>query len=294
MTELPQYAPYESYSLQELEEQYDIEGSVPDRLAYLKKFEQLSAQTRKARTALLDIQYGLAEAERLDVFLSDGAAPSAVVVMIHGGGWRASSKEARAFPAELYCPQGAIFVSLEYPLAPDHPLDRIVDSVQRGVKYIGDHAAEWGGDPQKIVLVGNSAGGHLAAMAANAHCAAQASHARIAGLVTISGVFDMEPLRRTAANSWLNMDAAIALRNSPMRTIPSVPCPTTVLVGAEEPEEFRRQSFCYAAALQNAGADARFVEVSGENHFSIIERIGEPGNPVSDAVFGYFKPKLSV
>lgn len=279
-------AAYAGYTLAQLDSQYDIEKTVPDMGAYLGRYAAASALTRQRRAAHLDVRYGPGAAEALDVFLSESEAPAPIIVFIHGGGWRGSNKEARAFPADLFCRSGAVWISIEYPLAPAHRLDAMVAAVRRAVLWVQSNAASFNGDAARIVVVGNSAGGHLAAMAATTDWQAEAGlpEPPISGLVTISGVFDMRPLQLTHANSWLEMDDASVLRNSPSRHIPDKGCPLVALVGTHEPDEFRRQSIDFAADWAARGGNARSIVVPEHNHFSIIGLLGEADNPVSGAL----------
>jgi len=279
MTTTSQTVVYRGYTASELGRQYDIEATVPNVGEFLQHYAEASAKTRSSRHALLDVAYGDGPGETLDVYFADKGSHVPVVLFIHGGGWRASNKESRAFPADLYCPAGAVYVSLEYPLAPAHTLDQMTAAVLKGIACVKAKASTFGGDPSRIVVVGNSAGGHLAAVAAT-----RLAPSELAGVVTISGVFDMKPLQLTHANSWLRMDDAAAERHSPIRHIARDPCPLFAFVGQHEPDEFRRQSRDFAAKWREEGGRAEFLEIAGHNHFSIIGLIGKPGNPISDAI----------
>jgi len=275
---------YRDYTLDALEREYAIEQSVPDFEAYLKRCAESSRRVRNSRAAQLDLRYGPAPAERLDVFTTE--APGApVLVFIHGGAWRGSSKESRAFPADVFCPAGMVYVSLEYPLAPGATLDEIVDAARRGITWVAANAASFGGDPGRVFVAGNSAGAHLAAMACCTSSGPGTDTSVVRGVVTISGVFDLTPLRLTRANSWLQMDDAIARRNSPIAHLPAQGVPLLCAVGADEPSEFRRQSRDYAAAWTQAGFRSAFVEIAAQNHFSIIEELGRE----SGALVGMIK-----
>ncbi|MBS0219366.1 MAG: alpha/beta hydrolase [Proteobacteria bacterium] len=279
MTTTSQTVVYRGYTASELGRQYDIEATVPNVAEWLQQYAEVSARTRSRRRALLDVVYGDGPGETLDLYFADRGDHAPIVLFIHGGGWRASNKESRAFLADFYCPAGAVYISLEYPLAPAHTLDQMADAVLKGITWAKAEAPTFGGDPSRIVVVGNSAGGHLAAVAAT-----RLAPSELAGVVTVSGVFDMTPLRLTNANSWLQMNDAAAERHSPIRHIARDSCPLFAFVGQHEPAEFRRQSRDFAAAWQEKGGQAEFLEVAGHNHFSIIGLIRKPGNPISDAI----------
>ena len=95
----------------------------------------------------------------------DGLWP--VLVWIHGGGWVICSPETHAAVARDLCAgAGCIVVSLDYRLAPEHPAPAAAEDCRSAVAGLLEHAAELGGDPQRIAVGGDSAGGNLAALMA--------------------------------------------------------------------------------------------------------------------------------
>ncbi|HEV2343200.1 MAG TPA: alpha/beta hydrolase [Actinocrinis sp.] len=96
---------------------------------------------------------------------SDGALP--VVVYFFGGGWvvgslNTSDSICRALSTMTPC----VVVSVGYRLAPEHPFPAAIDDCYAGLKWVTDHAAEFGGDSERIVVAGDSSGGNLAAVMA--------------------------------------------------------------------------------------------------------------------------------
>lgn len=263
---------------------YDVEGATPDFRDALRQYSEASRETRRRHPAQLDVAYGKGPAERLDIFLSEiPRAP--IIVFIHGGGWSASSKEDRSFPADVFCAAGAIWISLEYPLAPKARLDEIVESVRCGIAWVYKNAASFGGDPARIYLCGNSAGGHLAGMALATDWEVQGlPRDLIKGVTTISGVFQMVPIMRSPANDWLKLDIDTAVRNSPIFDLPDHPCPLICAVGTDEPPEFIEQSQVFASAWRCKGYPSLFLPMEGRNHFSIIAELGKAESPLVQAL----------
>lgn len=277
---------YRNYDLPALEKQYNPETAVPDFGQYLARYATESARVRQSLPARLDAAYGCGPANKLDIFLTDRpAAP--IQVFIHGGGWRGSSKNDRAFPAESYCRAGAAWIAMEYPLAPSVTLDEMVRQVRDGLAWIHRNAESFGGDSARIHVTGNSAGGHLAAMLIGTEWRAQYGLPAnlIAGATLISGIYDMEPLRLTSANGWLNLDAAAAARNSPIRNLPEHGCPIVVAVGSNETDAFRRQAADYFDTWRERGFPGRLMVLDGHHHFSIIGEVSREGSPLCDAIF---------
>jgi acetyl esterase len=87
-----------------------------------------------------------------------------VVVFLHGGGWVVSSIDGHdSLARRLAARSGALVVSVEYRLAPDHPYPAPHDDCWAVVRWLADHARDWGGDPDRLAVAGDSAGGNLAA-----------------------------------------------------------------------------------------------------------------------------------
>jgi arylformamidase len=262
--------------------QYAVEQSVPDIAVYQRDYEQRSVATRARGGCTLDVAYGKHPREKLDIFPAGKDAP--FLVFIHGGGWRGGSKDGRAFAADTLALAGAGFVSLQYPLLPEVTLDDCVASIRAGLSWVERNIAAHGGDPERIHVCGNSAGGQLAAVAmlperwgGPGRCPARSG-------CFVSGVFDMEPLRQGNANSWLRMDDASVARNSAIRHAADPDCPLIVAVGGDEPDEFRRQSREFAQDGLARGVAVRFIELAGHNHFSIIGEIFSASSPLFAAL----------
>lgn len=271
-----------------LEAEYDVERSIPDFPGYMSQFAQASDRTRErhATRQRLDQRYGDRPAERMDIYLPEGEGPAPIVVFLHGGAWKGSNKEGRAFPADFVCRHGAIWISLEYPLAPDHDLDDIVASVTRGLRWVLANAATFGGRADRVLVSGHSAGAHLATMAVFSLDPAERQDLR---LMTLSGVFDMTPLMFTKANGWLRLDLEAAKRNSPITNIPAVPPPLTALVGSDEPSAFIHQTLDMAVAWARAGTAPEVVVLPGRNHFSVLEEYQKDDSPVCRTLLSFIR-----
>jgi len=114
------------------------------------------------------IVYGVADGHQLtmDYYAPKGPGPHPVAIIIHGGGYHGgdSKSGSEAYVADFLAPAGYAVFSVNYRLAPQYPYPYMVEDVQRAVRYIRHNAAKWDGDPNKIALVGGSAGGFLSNM----------------------------------------------------------------------------------------------------------------------------------
>src|SRR6201996_4238939 len=129
-----------------------------------------SIQAASQRTPTQDgLLYGTADGQPLtmDYYApKSGAAPHPIAILIHGGGYHAGDSKAgsEAYVADFLAPAGYAVFSINYRLAPKYPYPYMVYDVERAVRYIRYHARDWNADPDKIALVGGSAGGYLSNM----------------------------------------------------------------------------------------------------------------------------------
>lgn len=257
--------------------QYNNRARVPDAAGLLTRFAQASALVRELNPCVLDIPYGSSPLERLDVFRTD-VAKAPVLVFIHGGYWRSLDKAEHSFVASAFTDEGAMVVIPNYSLCPAVAMERIPLQLTQALAWVWRHAAEHGGDANRIVLVGHSAGGHLAAML---NCCDWKSVATdlprhlVKGAMSISGVHDLAPLRQTPyVQVDLQLDADAVRRLSPVN-FPPPDAPTYALVGGAESEEFRRQTRLLRQAW-GARAVPVCEEIAGCNHFDILHDLADP------------------
>lgn len=120
-----------------------------------------------------DVPYGSDHRyHQLDAYLQTGDKPAAVLIEIHGGGFRRGSKSQGDSGGDRFFDRqgivarclraGISVVSIDYRLTPEHRFPAQVEDATRAVQFIRSRAREWNIDPQRIALCGNSAGGHLA------------------------------------------------------------------------------------------------------------------------------------
>jgi arylformamidase len=216
-----------------------------------------------------DLRYGDGPRHRLD-FYPCGRDRAPTLVFIHGGYWQFSDKENYGCLAAGPLAHGINVALPEYTLAPAIGLDGIVAEMRRALQWLLRE-----GLAQSIVVAGHSAGAHLAAMMLN--------EAGVIGILPVSGLFDLEPIRLSFVNDKLGLDEEAALRNSPIRHIPAKAPPAVVAWGGNELPELRRQSAEYCDALQAAGCDARRLELDGHDHFSLLEELASPDGKLTAA-----------
>ncbi len=260
-----------------LDAQYNPRARIPGHAQIFERWARDSAFARERSSRRLDVAYGRGPAERLDVFPSarDGAP---VLVFIHGGWWRAFDKRDHSFIAPAFTREGAMVVVPNYALAPTVTIEAIALQMVQALAWTFRHAALYGGDPRRIVVAGHSAGGHLTAMLMTCRWRAVAPDlpaALVAGGLSISGVFDLEPLRRTPfLQADLRLSVASARRLSPIR-FPPPAAPLYATVGANESEEFLRQN----GLIRKAWGDNAVPvceAIPGTHHFDVLDDLTDP------------------
>lgn len=266
-----------------LDREYSPSSRVDDMHAYLREYATRSARVR-ARLPWTEHAYGPDAAQRLDFF--PAAEPRApLLVYIHGGYWQELSKEDSCFAAPDFVARGVAFAALGYGLAPAYRLDEIVAMVRDGVRWLRANAADLGVDPDRIFLSGSSAGAHLVAMCLlDDWLPAPLRPPDVAGgAVLLSGVYELEPLRRSYIGEAIGLTAEQAARNSPIRHLRGPLPPLIVARGGNETAAFADQHERFVAALTAAGAPVTDLVVEPRNHFDLPFDLGDPASPLGRA-----------
>jgi arylformamidase len=266
----------------EIDAQYDAGAAVPDSPELLRRFGELSADARTRLRCIEGIAYGPTLDETLDVFPAERPA-SPVFVFIHGGYWRRFAARDYHLVALGLVPLGITTICVDYSLCPKVTIDEIVRQARAAVAWTLRRIGEHGGDPARVAVGGHSAGGHLTAMCLATRWEEDYGLARdpLAAAVLVSGIYDIEPLRRSYLQPTIQLDDGIVRRNSPMFGVRPCATPALVTWGADESAEFARQATQYHAAWQGAGNRGELLPLAGANHFTAVEGLADPGSTLS-------------
>jgi acetyl esterase len=239
--------------------------------------------------ALENIEYAQVsgQALRLDAYIPDGPGPHPAAIIVHGGAWVTGDKARSVRP--LFKPladAGIAWFSIEYRLARGNNPESLIsieglaalasasDDVRNATAYVRSHANEWSINPEKIILIGESAGAHLASMAALKPAPGQPPQA----VVAFYSPSDLEKLAKTSPRipdslrnllkgSPLEAILLNGLRQlSPQTWISKSAPPFLMIHGTADMTVPFEQSEAMCAALRDAGANCELFPVAGAGH----------------------------
>jgi arylformamidase len=239
------------------------------------------------------------ERQMLDVYAPTEGKGHPVVLWIHGGGWKAGDKRNVQQKPQAFVDQGFILVSTNYRFVPNVTLKEMTGDIARAIRWIHDHATEFGGDPKSIFVMGHSAGAHLAALVCTDDRYLKAeglSLSILKGCVPVDvSVYDI-PKRLKESGSAppatfkavfgetedLHRELSPATHVAKGKHIP----PFLILHVADRPET-KAQSHWLADKLTEAGVPARVVAAEGTTHGTINANLGKSGDRPTEEMWAF-------
>ena len=270
---------WHGYDQVQLDDQYKASGTrIPNPGEYLERWRADSLAWRQNSDCLLNVPFDDHPEAHYDVFRAAG--PRAPVhIFIHGGYWYSVSSKEFSFVATGLVPAGTVVV-LNYALCPTVGMTELVRQVKAGIAHVYAHAADWGADPQRLTISGHSAGGHLVATALSTDWPSFAPGCPAdmvkAGL-SLSGLYDLEPVRLCYVNAQLRMDAAEAQALSPAKHLQHARGALSVAVGGRESEQFHWHQEHFSSVWgERTGMPPRVIDLPGHHHFSLLDELANP------------------
>jgi arylformamidase len=268
---------WRGYTQAELDIQYNSRGTVPDVSVYLNDYAARTQAAKAQLQCISNLRYGDQADELLDIYPA-AKTHAPVMVYLHGGDWRALSKDDSGFAAPAFVAQGAMLVVLDFTLVPHTTLPAMGQQVRRALLWLHQHVAAYGGDPQRIHIAGHSSGANLVGqlLMTDWPAAHSAPADLIKSAVFISGLGDLEPVRLSFRNQQLHLTPEVAAQVSLLKHQPGRVCPLLVAVGQNETADYRRQSRAVADHWRSQGNACELFELPGKHHFDAVLDWADP------------------
>jgi len=230
-----------------------------------------------------------------------GEGPRPAVVLVHGGGWTGGDPSQAGGNALHFARRGIATVSISYRLAPAHRFPAALDDVRRGLRHVRAHADELGIDPGRIVLMGLSAGAHLAMLAHVARALPPLDpdlpadlagvQEEVCGVIAHYGPYDLA--RRKAILGWDPIADLLGPRvddtewvrlASPVKHAAAATAPVLLVHGTADTVVSYRESERMHAALAEAGRESELLILDGAPHAFQVDWKGEANQRANAAM----------
>lgn len=240
----------------------------------------------------------------LDVYTAPQLKQAPVMVYVHGGGWQQGDKANVALKPQAFLQAGYVFVSVNYRLSPQAAFPAHAQDVAAAIAWVKANIANYGGNPERIFLMGHSAGAHLVALVATDVGYLQAhglSLASLKGVVALdTEAYDLPMLARRSGDTLggvyaqaFGSDPAFWRRASPIHHIaPAKGIPPMLVAysgGARGNNAQRRGDYAqdFVQALQQAGVKAQLLPSPGQTHEEINQDFGRTNDAVTQATLAF-------
>lgn len=243
----------------------------------LRAFDTVMPKDSASRKVASDIAYGEGPRRKLDVYapVEAGAKPLPVIVFIYGGSWANGTREGYHFAARALSAQGFLTVVPDYRLVPEVRFPGFLQDCAAAVRWVRAHAEQYGGDPDRIVLVGHSAGAYNAAMLALDPQLLGADRAAIRGFAGLAGPYDFLPLDgkvvENAFGAWPKPE-----ETQPIHYADASAPPVLLLHGKDDDTVWPKNSINLAAKLRAAGVASELKVYPDLGHVGIVTALARP------------------
>lgn len=236
-------------------------------------------RSRALSAPRLELAYGPDERNEIDFFPALNAPSDApILIAIHGGLWFLFDKWMMHFLVPAFTAAGVHVACPNYRLAPTAGLGDIVGDCRRAVAFVHDNRDAIGAGTGGLYVLGHSAAGQLAAATAATDWPAFDPHLpahMLDGFIGVSGFYDVEPFAGTGFQQQTKFAISDYKTWNPVNLIrPGMP-PGLLITGAKESGLLHEMMDGYGALLRTAAIRVETVDVPGEDHFSVLARLGD-------------------
>ena len=254
------------------------------------------AETFANITVKRDLRYGAAERHRLDVFATTAASNRPVLLFMHGGAYVGGDKHISGSPfysniGAWAARNGMVGVNMTYRLAPQAKWPAAQEDIGSAIAWIRSNAAAHGGDPNRIYLMGHSAGAsHVANYISHSQFHSSAGSG-VAGAIIVSAFYDFETLNATGTFlQYHDNDRAQYLQRSPLPGLIASPVSMLFVVAQHDTPDFLQQAEVLRKSFCNAGRCQRIIMLTGHSHMSEVYSINTADTGLSSEVLRFIKP----
>jgi len=280
---------YLNYDREQLDQQYNIRSSIPRFQSFFERWRESAYQYRQEHQLRTGLRYGQHRLQTLDYLpVEQEGAP--LLVFVHGGYWRSLDKSDFTHLAEPYRQAGIAVALINYRLSPEVDMLEMIGDVRAAFAWLYGEADKMGFDPDNIYVAGHSTGAHLASMLVSTDWReTRVPEDAIKGLCCVSGIYDLEPVRRSYLNETLKLDENQVTLCSPLHQLPRVQLPVLLTAGSNDSIEFKRQLATYARRLQAEGFPVRPIGFANGHHLDMIDQLAQVGSAQAESLIALIK-----
>jgi acetyl esterase/lipase len=244
----------------------------------LASFNAVLPKDGASKLVARDLAFAGGERGKLDLYAPRNAAAGArlpVIVFFYGGSWSSGVKEGYGFVGRALAAQGFLVAIPDYRLVPQVRFPGFVEDGAAAVKWVRANAARFGGDPDRLVLAGHSAGAYNAAMLALDPQWLGPDRAAVKGFAGLAGPYDFLPLDDPSTIAAFGQ-ARDSKATQPISFAGAGDPPALLLVASDDRLVFPRNSIGLAARLRQSGVPAEVKTYPGLGHVGILTAIARP------------------
>lgn len=218
------------------------------------------------------VAYGANPRQTLDVYRPAGARAAPVVVFFFGGSWQGGDKETYLFLAAALAQRGYVTVVADYRVYPEVRYPKFIEDGALAVRWTKSNAVRFGGDPNRLFVMGHSAGGYIAAMLAingrYLNAVGLDPHRDLAGLIGVSGPYDFLPLKDETLK--VIFGGANRADTQPINYVTRSAPPSLLVTGLSDGTVDPGNASRLAARLRAYGNQVKVITYAGINHLTIV------------------------
>ncbi len=234
----------------------------------------------------------------LDIYAPEDCESCPVIAFVHGGAWKTGDKSNHRAKGTFFAEKGFVFISINYRTFPHVRFPQFIEDVADALRWIHENIGEYGGDGNRIVLMGHSAGAHIAAMVAyeKAFISRRGISPKVLkGVILLDGAYDLIELRDSFPTLFgrvirpvFGEDEGQLREASPLYHIRSGYNLPTLIIHTPRPAS-ESQARRLSKKLIDSGIRAKVYCACNMTHALMNRTFGLPDNPLNDVILDFLK-----